>query len=410
MHFLFQAIPALAHARPHWEIHVIGSMAVPELLHLAASNVQIQFWDDDPYTRLLYPLGGQVLKWLGKANDSGFLIQKRAELFGLSFGDHTKRKEALNAADVVWVPHYNLSLDRISLFHDLKCTRAPVMFTIHDIHPVIFPNDHSVGDLVRFYQGFLPVAKSCQLVVTHSQAQKAAILQHLGLPDEKVVVTPQPPLIDPVVLLEAYDPARSTQILKNFGINRPYVFYPASTTHIHKNHIRLLTAWAQLKAQLGDRCPQLVCTGKGNRRQYQNLAALMKAFGLQRDVVFTGSIGTPELAALFQNCLMVVIPTLYEGAGSGILTDALVSGKPVACADIPYIREQLDALGSVEITLFDPQNVWKIVAAVRSVLDNLDAQQQVALHNQELANQAFTKMWQIWADDYAKFIERMLSE
>lgn len=409
MHFLFQAIPALAHSRPNWIFKIVGSIALPELQRLATANVHVHFWDDDIQTRVLYQLSNQALKYLGKGSDAGFLLQKRAEMYGLPWGQAANRLAALQSTDAVWVPHYNLSLSRISLSNDLYPIQAPVLFTIHDIHPAFYPEDHPADDLARFYQGFVPLAQTCQHIFTHSQFQKSAIARHLQVPAEKISVTSQPPLIDPQLLLKANDPTQSAKILTRCGIHRSYAFYPASTTHIHKNHTRLLAAWAQLKKQLGQACPLLVCTGKGSQRQYQCLTSLVTAFGLQDDVLFTGPIDTPTLATLFQNCALVVIPTLYEGAGSGILTDALVTGKPVACADIPPVREQLAALGPVIITTFDPQNISAIANAVLTILSNLDEQQHIARQNQALGQNGFSEMWQTWAEAYALCIEGMMA-
>ena len=409
MHFLFQAIPALSHARPHWTFEIIGSIALSELQRLVSNNVHLRFWDDDSQTQAIYRLGSQALKWLGKGSDAGFLLQKRSEMVGFPWGQPANRVALLQQADVIWVPHYNLSLGRISLFNDLKHIKAPVLLTIHDIHPAFYPEDHPAGDLARFYQEFIPLAQTAQRIFTHSQTQKSAIACHLQLPADKIYVSPQPPLIDPDLLVRAYDATQTANILARYGIGRSYAFYPASTTHTHKNHSRLLAAWAHLKKQLGPLCPLLVCTGKGNQRQYQRLAAQVAAFGLQKDVIFTGPIDTPTLATLFQNCNLVVIPTLYEGAGSGILTDALVTGKPVACADIPQVREQLTALGPVEITSFDPRNTFAIANAVQTILTDLSNQERIARQNQALAQSGFSEMWQTWAEDYAQCIEGMLA-
>lgn len=408
-HFLLQAIPALSQARPGWVFEVVGSITLPELQSLNSSNVHVNLWDNDPRTQFLYQWGSRVLKWLGKGGDAGFLLQKRAEMYGVPWGQARNRTAPFQQVDAVWVPHYNLSLERLALDCDLASTRVPVLLTIHDIHPAFYPEDHPTEDLARFYNGFVPFAQTCQHIYTHSQFQKSAIANHLQMPLDKISVTPQPPLIDPQKLISAYDPADASQTLSRCGINRRYVLYPASTAHIHKNHTRLLSAWLQLKQELGEVCPLLVFTGKGNSQQFHHLQNLVAALRLQDDVCFTGPVDTPVLATLYRNCELVVIPTLYEGAGSGILTDALVTGKPVACADIPQVHEQLAALGPVSITTFDPCNIFAIANAVKIILNDLEEQKQIAQQNQVIAQIGFAEMWQVWAEDYARCIENMSS-
>lgn len=407
MHFLFQAIQALSRNRPDWTFNVIGSICVPELATLASENVHVYFWDDDIKTRFAYGLGTRIFRLLGKDVNAGFLFQKRAEMYGFRWGVNAKRIQLLQNADAIWIPHYNISLDNISLIRDIQNIQLPVLLTVHDIHPAFYPEDHSADDLARFYNGLIPMAKRSQTIMTHSEFQKAAIASNLRISINKIMVTAQPPLIDPNILLTAYNPIKANSILARYSIHRNYAFYPASTTHVHKNHTRLLAAWALLKEQLGRDCPLLVCTGKGNKRQYKRLAALVEAFGLINDVIFTGEVKTTNLATLFQKCTMVVIPTLFEGAGSGILTDALVIGKPVVCSDIPQIREQLAEIGKISISTFDPNNVWELVDAVKSVLANQNGQQSVSQKNQIQAESKYNEMWHSWAIDYIASIENM---
>ena len=409
MNFLLQAIQLLSRARPNWNFYIIGSISFPEIQQCASDNVKVQFWDDDSVTCWIYRLGSQALKWLGKGEDAGFLLQKRAERYKIPWGSNKKRHALLKNMDVLWLPHYNLSLNRLSLYNELKTVSVPILFTIHDIHPYFYPEDHPKEDLTRFYQEFIPYAKISQQIITHSQYQKEMISEHLNIEAGKIFVTPQPPLIDPNTLLKAYHSENTDMILGKYGINRSFAFYPASTTHSHKNHTGLLKAWAQLKIELGEACPLLVCTGRGNRFQYQRMMAIVKLLHLEQDVIFTGLLNTSTLSILYQSCELVVIPTLYEGAGSGILTDALLVGKPVACSDIPQIKEQLAALGSVSVTLFDPEQISAITKSVHTIINDLAYQTECAVENQIHVRKNFEKMWLIWAEDYARKIVELFN-
>jgi glycosyltransferase involved in cell wall biosynthesis len=348
------------------------------------------------------------LSIIGKKNEAGYLLQNRAERYNLSWGNIKKRTTAFRSVDAVWVPHYNISLSSIALNEDFREVTAPILLSIHDIHPAIYPEDHSADDITRFNLGFIPFARRCQRIITHSQYQKLAIIEHFQLNTVDISVTPQPPLIDPTIFLDHQLFNRPLESEIRFGITRPYVFYPASTTHSHKNHLRLLSVWLNLKQKLGNDCPMLVCTGKGNNQQWKYLSAIINAYSLNKDVIFTGMVDIQTLVELYKGSILIVLPTTYEGAGSGIFTDALVAGKPVICSDIPQIREQITALGSVIVDFFDPFSIPSITNAVSTALKKIDALQKIAENNQKLVKSIFKKMWVTWAEFYAQEIENLI--
>ena len=51
-----------------------------------------------------------------------------------------------------------------------------------------------------------------------------------------------------------------------------------------------------------------------------------------------GSLAAAELEGLYRLADCVVLPSLYEGFGLPVL-EAMARGVPVACSDIPALRE-----------------------------------------------------------------------
>lgn len=408
MQFLKHSLIAMAQEKPEWRFVVIASISQDFLKDIHLPGIEVVYWDNAPKYRLALSAAIKMLSWMKKSADAGFLLQSRSEQYGLPWGDIDLVHNLLSQCDLVWVPHYNIDLERLSMKKLLGKEDIPQLFTIHDIHPAFFPEDHVTGNLVRFYKGFTTYSESCSAIITHSEYQKQKIVEQIGISPDKVTVTPQPPLIDPVFLLQKFTFEEKQKICVEMGINKTFAFYPASTLHVHKNHSRLLVAWSMLKENLGDQCPQLVFTSKGNRKQWHRIATLIHELGIEEEVVFTGQVTNKQLAVLFQSCLFVALPTLYEGSGSGVLTDAYVIGKRVLCSQIPQIEEQLKILPGADVNFFDGNSVLSIFDTIdyelNSAKGNIDLPE---MKRNTVISERFSQLWHEFAKCYSDIMEQV---
>jgi glycosyltransferase involved in cell wall biosynthesis len=114
----------------------------------------------------------------------------------------------------------------------------------------------------------------------------------------------------------------------------------ASTTHPHKNLDRLLLAQSQIKNP-----PKLVITGVRGfaAEQIEGLA--------DASVKLTGWIPREQLYELFRGAVGFISPSTFEGFGMPVL-EAMAAGVPVACSDIPPLRE----IARSTVHFFDPAN------------------------------------------------------
>ncbi len=100
-----------------------------------------------------------------------------------------------------------------------------------------------------------------------------------------------------------------------------------STLHPHKNIARLLRVYGR-KPDL----PKLIVTGLRGFAAEQ-LEAMRPA-----SVEFTGWIAREELYELFRGARGFIYPSIFEGFGMPVL-EAMAAAVPVACSDIPVLRE-----------------------------------------------------------------------
>ncbi len=103
-----------------------------------------------------------------------------------------------------------------------------------------------------------------------------------------------------------------------------------STLHPHKNLDRLIRAFARRKREY-----RLVIAGMRGffAGELEKLIAELRA-----DVELTGWIPRKDLMRLFERARAFVYPSTFEGFGMPVL-EALAAQLPVACSDIPVLRE-----------------------------------------------------------------------
>jgi glycosyltransferase involved in cell wall biosynthesis len=81
--------------------------------------------------------------------------------------------------------------------------------------------------------------------------------------------------------------------------------------------------------------------------------------GLESHVRFPGFVEDPELAALYQSCLGLIFPSLYEGFGLPVL-EAMALGAPVLCSNIASLPQ----IAGDAAVYFDPRDPSEIAAAI----------------------------------------------
>jgi glycosyltransferase involved in cell wall biosynthesis len=146
-----------------------------------------------------------------------------------------------------------------------------------------------------------------------------------------------------------------------YGINLPYIIYPANFWP-HKNHYHLLLAIKELKDQgllLG-----LVLTGK-KQGTYKSIYKLSIELGLDTQIYFTGLVDSTTLQALYVGSNGLCYPSLF-GPDNLPPLEALALGVPVATADVPGAREQLND----QVLFFNPCSPSEISSSIRIMLDN----------------------------------------
>ncbi len=417
-YFIYRAVNELAALRPSWRFKIVAMSTFRSAAKFNLPNVEVVAWDDSflersvkalmlkvsPALRAMNPMyiqegTGMASYLVSKFTPTSYLRSRLGDLKALY-------SRLASDYDLIWLPHYTLN-DRHAPLQILPQGK-PVLFTIHDIHPAIFPDDWTKEQLGLFWKGFAVMARQSR-VITHSQAQKSLIAKHFQISPEKIATVPLPPTVNAEDLLKTYPEADYIDVEAKYHLTGPFAFWPASTVHTHKNHIGLFLAWAQLKESLGpEDCPKLVCTTRFP--YWPVLKSVIDTLGIQDKIVFTDSVPTSTLAKLYHLASFVIVPSLYEGGGSGPVAEAIITGRPLAYSTIPMITEQLDSLGISEhlgLAPFMASSVSSIVQAVTSTLNDLPEMRKWGYANQSRMANVTPKLWRNWTEFYANEMEQV---
>jgi glycosyltransferase involved in cell wall biosynthesis len=237
--------------------------------------------------------------------------------------------------------------------------RAQTVVTVHDVFAWSLPGHSTLADTL-IYRHWLPrVLPSVNAVITVSQASKADIVRHLGVPADKVHVTYEG-------AGHSYTRASVEQVSKvraQYGLPDGYVLFVGSVEE-RKNLGRLLQACARLWAA-GERRPLLIVGAR--RGKYSKILQTVRDLNLESRVHFTGHVPDADLPALYSGADLFVFPSLYEGFGLPPL-EAMACGTPVVCSNNSSLPE---VVGDAALTV-DPYDVDALADAMRRVLANAD--------------------------------------
>jgi glycosyltransferase involved in cell wall biosynthesis len=238
---------------------------------------------------------------------------------------------------------------QVTVFHDLQHKRHPEYFRWFDL---------------PFWQLLLwAAAHRSHRLIAVSEATRSDLLHYYRIPKERVTV-----------VHHGVEPAFSR-------LDRSHMesyLLCVSTLHPHKNLPRLIRAYGRKKRDF-----RLILPGL--RGFHANtIERLIEEMGLRDSVRITGWVPREELYTLYERARAFVYPSTFEGFGMPVL-EALAAGIPVACSNIPPLRE---VAGDAAL-FFDPMNEDDIASGIERLMDDASLQERLTTSGRERAR-AFT--------------------
>jgi glycosyltransferase involved in cell wall biosynthesis len=218
----------------------------------------------------------------------------------------------------------------VTVFHDLQHKRHPEHFRWFDL---------------PFWRFLLwASAHRSRKLIAVSEATRDDLLRFYRLTADQIAVIPH-----------GVEPAF-------FALDRTKIeryLLCVSTLHPHKNLDRLIRAYARKRHGF-----RLVLAGM---RGFHTavLDQLIAELGLGESVQLTGWIPREDLYRLYERAHAFIYPSTFEGFGMPVL-EAMAAGIPIACSDIPPLRE----VAGDAVLYFDPLNDDAIAAAIDRIMTN----------------------------------------
>ncbi|MEB2287433.1 MAG: glycosyltransferase family 1 protein [Anaerolineae bacterium] len=232
-------------------------------------------------------------------------------------------------ADIAHVPYWGPPLR----------SPAPLICTVLDVIPLLVP-EYSAGLRNRLYTSLVrAAARGASHLLTLSAEGQRQIAAHIGVPAERVTVTP---LAADKVFHPEQGAERDGEVRARYGLDDAddFVLYLGAYA-IHKNVRQLVAAYTYVAQGMGQGVP-LVLAGHtpaawGTPR-FPDLPAYIEELGLAPYVRWIGPVDEVDKPALYRLASVFAFPSLLEGFGLGPL-EALASGTPVVACEASSIPE-----------------------------------------------------------------------
>jgi glycosyltransferase involved in cell wall biosynthesis len=232
----------------------------------------------------------------------------------------------------LFLPIVERGFGKADIFHGTNYTVFPMrqarkVMTIYDLTFIKYPQftDSVVeryGDRVR------RCLKWTDLVLTISESSKRDIVEYLGFPADRIVVTP---LASRYSL--GFQPRTDEAIPYDFS--QPYILF-VSTIEPRKNIVGLIDAFDELKQT--QKIPHnLVLVGQKGWR-YEAIFERIGRSPHKESIYHLNYLSNEAVAKLYVQAELFIYPSHYEGFGLPVL-EAMTLGTPVVCSDNSSLPE-----------------------------------------------------------------------
>jgi glycosyltransferase involved in cell wall biosynthesis len=264
---------------------------------------------------------------------------------------------------------------------------APVVATIHDVTPVVFPAyPKHFARRISFALG--NSARFSRAIITDSICSKRDLIDVFGIPDSKVHVVYLG--YDPTIFNDAaLDVALQKGLQKRLGIEKRYICHHG-TIQPRKNIRRLIQAYRLALSRNPNLDLDLVLVGQLGW-QYKEIVWDANETGREGRVLLTGPLSDQELAILTKSATLAVVPSLYEGFCLPLL-EAMACGTPTICSNSSCLPE---VSGGV-LKYFDPLSVEEMATCIDEAVEDREVREGLSLRGKERAS---TFNWQRCAEE-----------
>ncbi len=215
-----------------------------------------------------------------------------------------------------YIPRFSLGIKRLATIHDMGVWAVP------DSYPAKF---------VLFMRAMIRMAvKRADAIITVSEAVKEDILRYLPWADADKIH----PILNGIDEKFFQPPSPDAgDVLRNLSVDDEFMLY-VGNIEPRKNLVNTMRAFREFKQKSGFNGKLVIVGQKG--WLYQGIIEYGKRY--QQDIVFTDYLTDEQVIYLYNQAVMVLFLSIYEGFGFPPL-EAMAAGAPTLVSDIPTHRE-----------------------------------------------------------------------
>jgi len=267
--------------------------------------------------------------------------------------------------------------ERFDVFHAINYVppgrfRRPVLPFIHDLSHVRYPLMHP-KDRVDWLRRQLALVADAPFVQTNSLFSKREIVAVLGIPEDRVHVTYAAPGAE----FQPGADGDETWLAKSKLTARRYIL-TVGTREPRKNFKSIAEAYAGLPENLQAKFPLVWCgsAGWGDLALSRSVARAKEAGHIR----IAGYVSDRELAALYRNCALFIMASVYEGFGMPVV-EAMACGARVALSRIPVFEE----IAGNYARYVEPLDIGEWRRAIKEIIEEASDSREVQMPRPDLA-------------------------
>lgn len=263
---------------------------------------------------------------------------------------------------------------------------APTIVTIYDIIPILLPETQSISRRMYWSWALKHAATHADHIITISHQSKVDIMNHFGISEEKITVTPL------AINSEHFYPREKKHQ------ETPYILF-VGTKDQRKNISSLVYAFARIAKDIPHK---LLIVGRPAKKQ-DSSQVLAKQMGLENRIEFREDVSYEELPEIYSQADLFVWPSAYEGWGFPP-QEAMACGTPVIVSNGAPLPEVVGdagrivpfSFGSIQDRMRDEAFIERLADQMRHVLADESLRKDMIAKGIE---QAKKFSWQKVAED-----------
>jgi glycosyltransferase involved in cell wall biosynthesis len=273
----------------------------------------------------------------------------------------------------------------------------PSILTINDLQHLHYPQFFTQEEYTERERLYRESAERAMHIICISEFTRQDVHRQYGIPLEKmstVWIIPSRNIWQPL------SDSTKSSLLGRMKLKKPFFFFPAHCWQ-HKNHAILIEAFSKILSELPPET-NLVMSGRPFPGDHP-AEKMIRDNNLFSRVIHIGYRSPLEIRALFQECLALIFPSLFEGFGMPV-AEAIIAGKPVLCSNTSSLPE---LAGDAALT-FDPTVVEEIASGMIDIATKPELRKalvKAAVHRRPLfsAHRNAIKTLSIYQQVYDEF-------